>query len=309
MNTNVEFLNKNWYRKYPLRATSEYKDAYGNTLPLSLFAGANLSVYSTYVDAFINKIVIKQARINVTVSARTQTGITALGYFDAQITQSNQVLHMVAIQPFASGHLVIGDASVLTGLDGAYILDYTNGKIEDSLIFSYPPPAVVKIVHGQTEVTGFLNFTFENLTQVTSGQSISFTVDNKDLTTPNFFRTVGTLSCLNPIITGINSVVPDENGNIDIFAIQPLAIDIDEGAGRITLSIPDEGVRANMCEPAEIIPCLITSDVYKGYRPPGDVERDPLKTAIPEWNDKFPVPACNDDQADQYVWPSREGAV
>lgn len=301
MNSNTEFLNKNWYRKYPLRASSDYQDVYGTFLPLSLFAGAGLSVYLDFVDVFINKIVIQGQHINVTVASRTQTGVVALGYFDAEITQSNQVLNLNSIHPWASGHLIIGDQAALSGRAGSYIFSYTNGKIEDSLVFGYMPPKVTSFHHGTGQITGFISLALENLTTSVESNNLSFNVVDKTLTTPDFFRTVGTLSCLNPIITGINTVVPDENGNIDLYAIEPLQFDIDELAGRITLSIPDAEMRHAMCDAHEIIPALFTETAYKGYRSEGDTQRDPMVTSTPEWDDKYP--------GDNYVWPSREDAL
>jgi hypothetical protein len=276
---NPEFLNKNCYRKYPLRATSSYTTQEGVQLPLSLLAGLRISTKLSVSDLYISKIFINNNYINITVTCKSTPDIT-VGYFAGNVVQIFQTLKLTPIQTYASGTIVIGDNTILKDLQGTHTLEYQNGKIEDSLIFCYSPPGLHSISNNDRIATGLITLELDNVKK-----STPFVFGVIDVTTvlSNSDNTSTHLNCPTNIILGINSVEPDNSSNIDVYAIAPLTITIVPGGIKIntpTLTSKDICTNVNVN-----IPPLLEENHYKGYLALNDPERNILITKIPEFRD------------------------
>lgn len=270
---NPDFLNKNWYRKYPLRSTSTYQTELGTQLPLNMFAGMRISTIKTACDLYISKIVIKDNYINITVTDNTNN--IAIGYFDGVVDGFNSSLKFIPIQKYAAGIIVIG---ILPELNGTHILSYTNGKIEDSLITCYNPPSLTAIKHEDKEARGHITFEYDNVKQT----NFVFGVVDRSTVKSNADQGSSNLSCPTNILTGINTVQPDNDGNIDIYAIAPLLFVFDKGKMRLT---SNDITTQDICSTNTNIPPLYEINTYKGYRADGDTQKNILITDTPEWKD------------------------
>src|SRR5574343_108629 len=107
------FLNKNIFRKYPFRATSEMLDNAGIAVPLSLFSGLRITTKYEYLNTYISKIVVDRNYISVSVSCLLGADVSTLGTFSGTITEDYQTLPMQAKTEFSSGFLSIGTLSSL----------------------------------------------------------------------------------------------------------------------------------------------------------------------------------------------------
>ena len=104
MSIQPEFLNKNWYRKYPLRATSKYQTIAGVYLPLTLFSGASISTTISHKDLYISKIVVKQPYVNITIS----TPLEDIGVFAGEVAKDQIELKLKPFNTYAAGFLILG---------------------------------------------------------------------------------------------------------------------------------------------------------------------------------------------------------
>jgi len=273
----ADFLYKNRYRKYPLKATSN-KTEQGRVIPTALFVGARISTIAAYSHVYISKIVIKGSFINVTLMAEDIT----LGYCEGNILQANTVLQVLPAQPFSGGVLVIGDPSCLKDFQGRHTLTFSSGELEESLVNCFTRPAVTSIKVGSTSLTGKITLGLSNLSL---SDSLQLSVTNPSLVMSNIDKCSSALNCPTHVVTGINTVKPDSWGNIDVYAVAPLTIQaIDHGISLDSPTIQEK----DLCPKENIyIPRLAAINDYKGYRPVGDPERNILLTSTPEYKDTY----------------------
>lgn len=271
---NLDFLNKNMYRKYPIRATSTYFFQNGQELPLSLIS--SIQVTTTYANrrVYISKVYAKSGYVSVLLREYA-TGIV-LGSFQGVITQANQVLTLEPAIANVSGTITIGDPAAIDLLSGSGYFSPDNGLLEDSTVFVFTPPSVTSFIHNGDTATGhvvFTTLTGSNVLIASLDPDVTFTVIDRTLiqTKNDFSASIGT--CGTPLIKQINTVFPDSTGNIDIYGILPVGIEIGTGivgVGTPTLTLNDFCPERNKLSP----PAGNTSDAYYA---------DILTTLTPEW--------------------------
>lgn len=222
----LDFLNKNMYRSYPLKAGSSGISIYGETLPDSLLTSLSLSVPNDYGyrGLYISKVVVKGQFISV-VFNDYDTGF-ALGSFSKLVTKDYESINLTPYIPTASGVLTVGRKEGLLEFQGVYHFERENTEIEESVLFIYPPPGVINLVNNAIASTGHITLIGKNI-EVSTGDSEILL----DVIDTNRVRAHNTLAgqynnCNNPIIEKLNTVTPDEDGNIDIYTILPMTIEV-----------------------------------------------------------------------------------
>lgn len=229
----LDFLNKNLFRKYPVRAESTWTTEAGTELPLSLFTSLRLSTLATRKNVYIKFIVIKTNYVNVSLVHRDDPVTNpaspeyGLGCFSGYLTSDYQDLTFTSFDGFTDGTMTVGKISDFASVIGGHQLSYTNGKIEDALIFCYVPPVVTNLLVKNQEVTGNITLSLENLTATTVNPDVSLAVTNSSIIASRGDLNSIYNNCGLPIIARINTVPPDENGNIDIWGIAPIEIHVD----------------------------------------------------------------------------------
>jgi len=129
MVNNLDFLNKNAYRAYPIRQGSGVTSLQGVQLPQFLITSISLSVPS-YSGAlsytpFVSQVNINNSVLTVGISLyltySSNTSTVGLGYFTGTITQDFQSCYF---NPFpnsgADGFMTTGPLSEIAGLNATY---------------------------------------------------------------------------------------------------------------------------------------------------------------------------------------------
>lgn len=265
----LDFLNKNLFRKYPLRASSTHVFENGQILPEKLIASMQISVPGVYSKLYVSKVYCGNGLLSVTINEYATE--TPIGTFRGLVTSKYQVLPLESFLDSASGNLVVGDPAGMNELTGGSLFSKDNGLIEDSAIFCYTPPGVTLLTHDQEELTGRINLVLDNLTSEITGEEILLSVSNISLITSNNDFHGELNNCPTPLIRKINTVSPNEDGNIDIYGILPVTINV--GTGEVEI-IPGLTLDEACPERLKISPPDNDSDTYY---------TDILTATEPEW--------------------------
>lgn len=269
--THVDFLNKNTLRSYPLRADTVMVSQEGATVPKALFSAAQFSVTGNYSKVSLNRIYVDGDYINILVSAKMSNQLVYLGFFDGQIKANYQRLTFSAIDLGVYGMLTVGTREALADFQGFHTFGSEDMLIEDSLVTYVTPPSVRALLVGTSLVTGRVGLELSNVQKVTNPTDLQLEVVSKDSV-----KAIGDLSaqfsnCPTNPIGSMNGVLPDENGNIDIYGIAPVKVRVTPIG--MTFDVPDVR-KADLCAEDKRIPPLITISTYL---------KDITKTSVPEW--------------------------
>lgn len=232
----------------------------GVELPLSLFCGARITARLEYLNLYIKQINISGSVISVVIVHQDPNTLadTPIGSMSGTITADYQTLTLVSSNLLASGFLIVGSKDALSAIQGSHLLSYANGKIEDSLITTFTVPAVSSLndIRGDADLEG-VNILLAD----SSGDIALSTIDTTVLTSKadlgSKYNNCGSL-----IIERINTVAPDDAGNISIFGVDPVTIHVTASG----LSV-DTGVLvvADICSKTiKNTPPDDTTDVYHG---------------------------------------------
>lgn len=268
------FLNKNCFRKFPFRQSSQMVDENGMEMPLSLIVGFKLTTLKEHLDIFISKIVIQNDVFSCEISSKVDDENIVIGYCRDKITQDYQSLFVHALNDTTGGVLIVGQREAVLQYNGVHIFSYENGKIEDSLIVPIQPPLVSRIVHGIKEASGRLLLNLDNILSTIKNNTIVLDVINKNLIISKNDKESARLNCSTNIITGINTVKPDASGNIDIYGIRPVRIRAASGPGEISVVTTSEEIL--VCPPSNTITPFIPEN-------PNKYQGDILTATQPEW--------------------------
>lgn len=268
------------YRKYPLRASCNLTFTNGRECSQELITSMQISTVYGVHDLYVTKIYVDPSYISVTINNYTDG--TVVGCFAGKATQDFQVIPLQSNLSAISGNMTIGTLASLSKLTkGTYHLrdelnnlgSRDNGRIEDSVIFCFTPPGVTKITAKAKSVVGKVTTVKgDNLAITQVGfNEIKLSATNLDSIRSNddFSGKYG--NCNTPVIKRINTVYPDEDGNIDIYGIVPIVIDV--VAGELQM---DSGLELiDVCpERDKISPPVNISDDYYA---------DILTASFPEW--------------------------
>lgn len=256
--THVNFLNKNRYRKYPLRQSADPLSLLGS----DLFVSCRVTTTVPNIHkAYLKKVVTNNGVVSASVFGIDGSSVEYyLGSFTGLITRDNQViaLHSSVNNP-SSGTITVGsyDTANLT-TDAAF--DPNTGALETTCVSYMPKPIVssVKIVSGveptdsgllakhyQT-VTGDVSTLSTTITFSTIGSSVGLDVNTPSTILSKQDKTVWANNCDSPNIYSIAGVTPNLVGNIDIYGITPVVIAVDGVLGTIGIATPSFS-RADLC--------------------------------------------------------------
>lgn len=278
--SNFDFLNKNMYRKYPLRSEVTLVSTSGVEIPQDLITSVQISTIYNKHKLFISKIYVDEGFMSVTINDYTDG--SSVGSFNGKVGSDFSVLTLSSTLSYVSGQLTTGKKESLKKLQkGVYFLrdelndlgSRDNGLLEDSTIFVYTPPVVSKIKNRTKSLAGKIttskgdNINIKSL----SLDEIKLEVTNVESVLSNNEFTAGLDNCPTPIIKKINSVYPDVNGNIDVYGIMPIVINVETGE----LALASGLDLLDVCpEKKKIAPPVDLSDSYY---------TDILTATSPEW--------------------------
>lgn len=278
--TNLDFLNKNMYRKYPFRASCDLTFTDGRACPQELITSVQISTIYGHHTLFVSKIFVSSDFISVTINDYIDGAV--LGCFSSKINSDYQAITLQPKVSYISGNMTVGLKTDLKKLPkGTYYLrneltntgSRDNGLLEDSAIFCFSSPAVTSIRVKNNTLTGKLTTAAGENTLVTSPTSseINLAVINTNLIKSNNDYSGVYGNCNTPIIKKINTVFPDVDGNIDIYGISPITIDVASGE----LSFESGLELVDICpEKNKLSPPVDNTDTYL---------TDILTAIAPEW--------------------------
>lgn len=221
-----------------MRSSATLISDQGTEIPLTFLAGMSISSVLGYHDLYISKIVVNGNAVNVTI--RNTSPDVTIGYFNVIITQDFQTVPMTSYRNNASGYIVFGSMESLGLIQGNHTFNSTTGKIEDSVITCVVTPILTSIIADGKTITGEVKFEYDNITSITSGFEIDLSIiDMNAIMSRNDFSSERN-SCPTNAIGSINGVKPTSGGNIDIYGILPVVIDITSSG--IQLSTPGIGL-------------------------------------------------------------------
>lgn len=268
MAIHLDFLNKNMYRKYPLVGTSTGLFDSGDVLPQELITSIQISIPYGLHDLYISKVYAARSFISLTL--RQISTNDAIGHFSGFVIDNQTVLNLTPYIDTVSGTITIGLASAVTSLNGSYTLSVENGTLEPSTIFCFTPPAVTSLSKDDVKARGNITLVLENLAlDISSALALSVINDRTIRSSNDLISTLG--NCKTPRIRKINTVSPSPSGNIDVYGILPISIDVSSGTvNPITALTLDD-----VCpERTKIYPPENNSDTYY---------TDVLTATEPEW--------------------------
>lgn len=263
----LDFLNKNMYRKYPLRSSCTMSFIDGTVLPSSLITSMQVSVPYGKHKLFVSKVFSHPDYLSLTINDYA-TGV-AIGCFNGRVTKDFEVITLTPFLANVSGSLTTGKKEDFKKLIGTFFFrDEARNQgsrdfalLEDSVIFCFTPPGVTKLTHEHKSLTGHVTTKVSSSMAQTkpSSTSLRLGVTNLEAILSNNEFSGDINSCPTPIIKRINTVTPDEYGNIDIYGIVPVTIGIGTGEMNFdtALTITDVCPEKN-----KISPPVNNSDTY-----------------------------------------------
>lgn len=259
----VSFLNKNMYRRYPLRSTSTMTSDQGVEIPLTLVAGLSLSTVLGNHTLYISKIIVNGDYINVTISSYGSPSVT-LGYFSAMLTDDFQNVALTSVQNYAAGHIVFGFKNTLSLIQGSNTFPLSESQLEDSVITTVVTPTIQEIKIGDKSITGEINVEFNNISGLVDDDlEYIWTVVDMSAIMSRVDTSATRSNCPINIIGDINGVKP-LNGNIDIYGILPVVIDItSQGIQVTTPGVGFKEICANVKD--NIPPTISGTESFKSH--------------------------------------------
>ncbi len=267
----VDFLNKNTFRRYPLRADKSVESLEGTSLPDELFCAAQFSTPGWVERLQIRRVYVNEGYINVLVSCYNGANLTYVGYFDGNITSDCTKLTFSSLDPAIYGMLMIGKASAISQLHGFYTFGTDTAVFEDGLVTYLTPPVVRGLIVGGKTLSGRIGLEYSNVQQIANPTMLQLDVLSKDSIRAKNDKSAKFGSCRTNPIGSMNTVLPDSEGNIDIYGIAPLQIHVSPGGLRFDVV----GVsKHELCAEDRRIPPLIPISAYL---------KDITKATVPEW--------------------------
>ncbi len=239
---NLEFLNHNSQRSYPLTADATKQDITGSlTLPDDFLVGIDIPV-STAMDMesgkfFIRQVGIFNSGIQLLFAYNSPSGPVNVGsaLVPSSGFQRNSVFAIGGIDPFDDiyGKVVIGKISTIQQTAGLFDFDIDGGRIE--------PQAIRPMIRGITALTiadaeGNESERLYGDIELVAGTNIQLTTVSTADQTQIIISAIsgeGTIeqcictgdAAILPCIKTINGIVPTEDGNFNLIGDDCLTFD------------------------------------------------------------------------------------
>ena len=259
----LNFIQSNWLRQYPFRDENGVLDLNNEIVPTDLVVGLRITYQGSGLDVFINKIYTNKGAVSIGFACSTGD----LGYANGLVDQDNQSLPILNYSGGVIGNVMIGNSNSTQPVQN-FLFNNTNGLVEPSTLMVLPAPLVENISIKGIDYTGAVTFTSSTLA-ILATNTLNFSVINPTNIQSNGDQSSSFLTCPNFTISGINSVPPDINGNINIYAIEPLTI-AQTGSNQLQLNstglvISNTAQSNNLCRVVNIAP----TDTVDTYGPVG----------------------------------------
>ena len=135
----LEFLNKNQFRRYPLKAETTLTSMDGDTISTELIVACSISTTADREDLYVSQIVVVGSTISLTITASTEGEKVCLGRFHGSFTSNFTTLELESFVPFVSGNITLGTAALLSEMQKTYVFNPEATKLEESTVFYYTP--------------------------------------------------------------------------------------------------------------------------------------------------------------------------
>ena len=269
---NIGFLNENWLRSYPIQASAGQTDMAGCKLPADLIAAARLTTDAANADVYISKVVVNYGVVSIEFSS----GVRVLGCANGVIKKPNTTLTVAPLYVNFHGSVTIGDHTKLN-MQVCYNFVQAETLLEPTVVTVFTPPAVSALKIKCQVLTGDVVFASTTTDISTNVAGMTFSVIAPAYIASRQDKTSTLLSCNNKVISGINDVVPDDRGNIDIYCISPLQI---SGLVFSTPTMQNNGGAGGVCKPYNIPPTPDSDTANEYNNGKGDI----LTATAPEWS-------------------------
>ena len=240
----LNFLNKNQFRNYPIKAGSVLRAIDGKMITTELLVGCSVSTTADNLGLFIKQITADGNNISVVLGARLINGdFKTLGIFEGDVLSNFTSLKLSPFVPFVSGNLIIGSVDGLRALNGVYTFHEEDLPLEESTIFYYTPPQVTSIVNDGIHLRGKVNFgVLNNLVKSREGNNIRFgVIDSASLASLVDLDSAFN-NCRTPVIRYVDGAVPfydiSENyeelqGNLFMVGVSPIIFYGEQGENTV----------------------------------------------------------------------------
>jgi len=294
----MDFYNKNCFRNYPIQQGRSCVADSGSTLPTSFIVAARLTAATELVkgrQAYISQLTINDGQFSLTISVvDIGGGPRALWYGSAALTKDYQVVPMqfnveameilgenIEQQQHAagSGFIITGLLDDLKTTQASFTFPPGATNLEPSVVTYVKPPGLTALKIKNKTVRGVVQVDLNNIGSLNlltaDGYDWQLRVVDPRLVESRVDKTSSRLTCNTPTIKQINSVPPNSKGNIDIFGIEPVTIEV-TGFG---VALRTTGFQlSDLCRPSNV-PISLENNNYQGSI---------LSAEQPEWKLLWP---------------------
>jgi hypothetical protein len=255
MSAGIELLNKNMFRKYPLRASATFVSSSGEQFPLGVFSSLRLTVPYVHRNVGVSSAYYFSRVFSVTITCLDTS--EPLAYFRGVVSSDFATLSAIPLVRGVSGSLICGALSAFEGFSGFFEFPPANMQVEDSCVLCLEPPPLqgFRLKNFPDKVaTGHVYFSVSDPARnfnkdTTTPQQVSLSVRDSQQVLSRGDRSALYRNCLERLILRINNVAPDSNGNINIVGVAPLVVTPLLGDAEIQL-----GATQPICPRVENIP-------------------------------------------------------
>jgi hypothetical protein len=240
----LNFLNKNQFRSYPLKAGAVLTSIDGRKITNELLVGLSISTTSDRRNLFIRQISASNGNITITVAAELDNGyFESLGAFSGIVATDFTTLELNSYLPFTSGNIIIGSSEAASNLSGVYTFHKESLQLEESTVFYYTPPPVKSVVNKGINLRGNVGFgVLSNLVKSRDGNNILFgVIDSASVTSLADLHSAFN-NCSTPVIRYIDGAVPFYDtsgvypalqGNLFMVGVAPIVFYGEQGENTV----------------------------------------------------------------------------
>jgi hypothetical protein len=199
-------------------------------MPTDIIVALRVTCASTELELYVSKVITNNGVVSITVNGASGP----IGFANGTIVMPNQSLLIYNQSKGVIGTVTIGNVDAVSSKQ-TFVFDNTNGLVEPSVVTVLSAPSVTSLNVKGVKLVGAIKLT-SNTAGITAGGTIGLNVTRPDDIQSRNDISANRLTCGNNVIGGINTVTPDENGNIDIYAVIPVQVSI--VSGNIKLDSP-----------------------------------------------------------------------
>jgi hypothetical protein len=243
---NLDFLNKNQFRSFPLKAEALRVAEDGRVVKDDLLTACSISTVISRTDLHIAQIYVQGNYISLTLGCVESGRVKALGYFKGVVLDNFTTLNFMQFDRFTGGCITLGNASTLLDMAGGYYFEPSALPLEESTIFYYTPPEVKAICRKFSQLRG--NVVFGNLSNLQKYKNADNKTISLGVTSNNSLESLVDKSsdfnnCRTPAIYYVNGTKPFYNaanplhqGNMYLVGVQPVVFYGSMGEGSLELA-------------------------------------------------------------------------